>query len=140
MDASTVRLVRRLRRGEVALAPMWGRSVLALLAGAVGIALFVVSMAVGPARSASGARAHSVAARGGTLRLNESLFDFDYVDPQLAYRTDDTLMLNTTAMLLVGYPDKAGPEGMKLIPIGASAFPAVSADGKTYTFRIRPGM
>jgi peptide/nickel transport system substrate-binding protein len=118
---------------------MCGRSVLALLAGAAGMVLLVVSMAVRPAHSASGYRAHSVV-RGGTLRLNESLVDFDYVDPQLAYRTDDALMLNTTAMLLVGYPEKAGPEGMKLAPIGAAAFPTVSADGKTYTFRIRQGM
>jgi YVTN family beta-propeller protein len=40
---------------------------------------------------------------------------------------------------LVNYPDKPAPEGSQLEPEAAQSLPAVSADGKTYTFTIRPG-
>jgi ABC-type oligopeptide transport system substrate-binding subunit len=37
------------------------------------------------------------------------------------------------------YPDAAVPAGSQLIPEVAAGLPTVSADGRTYTFRIRPG-
>jgi ABC-type oligopeptide transport system substrate-binding subunit len=40
---------------------------------------------------------------------------------------------------LLNYPDLAGPEGTRLLPEIAAAMPAVSRDGRTYTFRIRRG-
>ena len=40
---------------------------------------------------------------------------------------------------LVNYPDKAGPAGSQLVPEVAQALPTRSSDGRTYTFRIRPG-
>ena len=78
--------------------------------------------------------------KGGTLKLNQAESDFDFVDPQLAYRTDDWSMIYTTSMPLVGFQEKAGAAGSQLVPIGATAFPTVSKDGKTYTFHIRPGL
>jgi ABC-type transport system substrate-binding protein len=103
----------------------------------LGVALLVASFSVSSATSAP-SRAYSAALlRGGTLRVNESDADFDYVDPQLAYRTDDWTMLDPTAMLLVGYPERAST---RLYPIGATSFPTVSRDGRTYTFRIRAGL
>ena len=48
------------------------------------------------------------------------------------------LMYATCANLLY-YPDSAGPEGTRLRPEIAAAMPTVSPDGRTYTFRIRPG-
>ena len=39
----------------------------------------------------------------------------------------------------MNYPDKAGPAGSQLIPEVAQALPTRSADGRTYTFTIRPG-
>jgi peptide/nickel transport system substrate-binding protein len=106
----------------------------------VGAALLVMAMTVAGASGATAKAGHSQAAKGGTLKLNESNEDFDYVDPQIAYRTDDFAMLNTTAMPLVGFPEKSGAAGSQLYPIAATAFPTVSKDGKTYTFHIRPGM
>ena len=44
-----------------------------------------------------------------------------------------------TCLGLLNYPDKPGPEGTVLKPEAAAAMPAVSADGRTYTFTIRPG-
>lgn len=106
----------------------------------LGASLLITAMTVAGASGATAKAGHSQAAKGGTLKLNESSEDFDYVDPQIAYRTDDWAMLNTTAMQLVGFPEKAGAAGSQLYPVAATAFPTVSKDGKTYTFHIRPGM
>jgi YVTN family beta-propeller protein len=40
---------------------------------------------------------------------------------------------------LFNYPDKPAPEGWRLQPEVAASMPAISADGKTYTFTIRRG-
>jgi YVTN family beta-propeller protein len=44
-----------------------------------------------------------------------------------------------TCALLYNYPDRPFPEGARLRPEVARGQPSVSADGLTYTFRIRPG-
>ena len=49
--------------------------------------------------------------------------DFDFVDPQLAYRTDDWSMLYTTAMQLVSFPEKTGAAGSQLYPAGCHRVP-----------------
>jgi len=89
----------------------------------VGAALLITAMTVAGASGATAKAGHSQAAKGGTLKLNESNEDFDYVDPQIAYRTDDWAMLSTTAMQLVGFPEKAGAAGSQLYPVAATAFP-----------------
>jgi ABC-type transport system substrate-binding protein len=116
------------------------KQVLSLFMLVVGVALLVASMTVGAATSATKKAGSAEANKGGTLRLNESESDFDFVDPQLAYRTDDWSMIYTTSMPLVGFPEKSGAAGSQLYPVGATAFPTVSKDGKTYTFHIRPGL
>src|SRR4029077_9146793 len=90
--------------------------------------------------SATASAGKSVAKKGGTLRVNVSNNDFEFSDPGLAYDTLSWSMLYTTDMLLVNYPEKNGQAGGQLYPEGATAFPTVSKDGKTYTFHIRPGM
>src|SRR5579872_1864063 len=115
----------------------------ALLLGA-GIALLVAATTAGVASSATSSKVpsaakSSVVKRGGTLNLNSSNTDFDFVDPGLAYNTLDWEMLYTTQLLLVNFPEKAGPAGGQIYPEGAAAFPIISKDGKTYTFQIRPG-
>src|SRR3954449_11036760 len=116
------------------------KQVLSLFMLVLGVAMLVAAMSVGAATSAQKKAGSAEAKKGGTLKLNEANADFDFVDPQLAYRTDDWAMLNTTAMPLVGFPEKAGAAGSQLYPIGATSFPTVSKDGKTYTFHIRPGL
>src|SRR5439155_1400324 len=44
-----------------------------------------------------------------------------------------------TCANLLNYPDSTGGEGTRLRPEIASALPAISKDGRTYTFRIRSG-
>ena len=44
-----------------------------------------------------------------------------------------------TCPYLLNYPDAAGASGRVLRPEVAAALPDVSPDGRTYTFRIRPG-
>jgi peptide/nickel transport system substrate-binding protein len=111
---------------------------LAMLVG--GVALLVAAMTVGTASSATHRAGGAAALRGGTLRLNQNSGDFDFVDPQLAYRTDDWGMLYTTSMQLVAFPEKTGAAGSQLYPEAAASFPTVSNSGKTYTFHIRPGL
>lgn len=116
------------------------KQLLSLFMLVLGASLLVAAMTVAGASGSTAKAGSAWAKKGGTLKLNESSEDFDYVDPQIAYRTDDWAMLNTTAMPLVGFPEKSGTAGTQLYPIGATAFPTVSKDGKTYTFHIRPGM
>lgn len=79
-----------------------------------------------------------LAAGGGTARVDFRV-DVDYMDPALAYSTLSWQLLYATCAKLLNYPDKSGPAGSQLVPEVAQSLPAVSADGKTYTFTIRKG-
>lgn len=59
-------------------------------------------------------------------------------DPAHAGFFDEPALYATCAKLL-NYPDAAGTKGTRLQPEIAAAMPTVSLDGRTYTFRIRPG-
>ncbi len=106
---------------------------LPVVLAALGALLLVASAFAGSTAS------NAATQKGGTLRLNVSNGDFEYVDPGIAYDTLGWSMLYTTSLMLVNYPEKAGAAGSKLYPEGATAFPTISKDGKTYTFRIRAG-
>ena len=75
---------------------------------------------------------------GEELRVSTpfSILDVDPVSRVLPW--DEQLSYTTCANLL-NYPDSAGPAGTRLRPEIAVAMPSVSRDGRTYTFRIRPG-
>jgi ABC-type transport system substrate-binding protein/tRNA A-37 threonylcarbamoyl transferase component Bud32 len=60
------------------------------------------------------------------------------IDPMGGKTSVQQFMYATCANLL-NYPDSAGPEGTELRPEIAAAMPTLSADGRTYTFTIRPG-
>ncbi len=118
------------------------RHVLSLFMLTAGAALLVaVMMGVGVASSATSSHSSSGAVhRGGVLRVNQSATDFDTVDPGLAYVTNDWSLLFDTQILLVNFPEKNGQAGSELYPEGATSFPTVSKDGKTYVFHVRPGL
>jgi ABC-type transport system substrate-binding protein len=61
------------------------------------------------------------------------------VDPVSRVLPWDEQLAYTTCANLLNYPDSAGPTGTRLRPEIAAAMPSVSRDGRTYTFRIRPG-
>src|SRR4051794_31661134 len=116
------------------------RQALPALLLVVGAAMIAASVGVGVAGSATTRVTTGHALKGGTLKVNQANADFDYVDPQLAYRTDDRIMLFPTSMQLVSFREKAGAAGSQLYPQAAMAFPSVTKSGKTYTFHIRPGL
>jgi hypothetical protein len=60
------------------------------------------------------------------------------LDPAHNGLFDEQAIYSTCAKLL-NYPDTAGPAGARLRPEIAAAMPTISRDGRTYTFRIRPG-
>jgi peptide/nickel transport system substrate-binding protein len=63
----------------------------------------------------------------------------DFVDPALAYSGESWSLLDTTCARLMNNPDKPPPEGFRLVPEVAAAYPRVSNGAKTYTFMIRSG-
>lgn len=115
-------------------------SIAAVLA-LVGASMLVASAFAGTSSTTSTkASASSVAKKGGTLRINVPDTDFEYTDPGLAYDTLSWSMIYTTNMMLANYPEKPGAAGSKLYPEAAVAFPTISKDGKTYTWKIRSGL
>jgi ABC-type oligopeptide transport system substrate-binding subunit len=61
----------------------------------------------------------------------------DHVDPALAYSTQSWALEYATGAMLFNYPDAAAPRGSRVVPEVAAGFPAISRDGRTYTFRLR---
>jgi peptide/nickel transport system substrate-binding protein len=117
---------------------MHRRLLLASGLAVVGASLFVAAAfagTTGPAQSSQ-----SAVSKGGTLRLNYSASDYEYLDPALAYDSYGWATLYAVNMMLLNYPDKpASAGGNQLVPEGATGFPTVSKDGKTYVFTIRSG-
>jgi peptide/nickel transport system substrate-binding protein len=104
---------------------------------------------VAAALAASGGKGAPQAARGaiqegGTLTIGA--YEFDFIDPALALPQNAPFSVaswpveDATCAYLLRYP--AGPPtGVRynLVPEVATAYPALSRDGKTYTFTIRKG-
>jgi ABC-type transport system substrate-binding protein/streptogramin lyase len=70
---------------------------------------------------------------------------FNHTDPAVAAAPgsanqpwEQQLQYATCARLLT-YPDAPAPDGWRLVPEIAAAWPSLSPDGHTYTFRITPG-
>ena len=113
----------------------------ALIATVIGASLLVGAAFASSASSAGPAKAGgSEAKRGGTLRINLSTTDFEYLDPALSYEAPGWQVLYMTNLMLLNYPDKPAPEGSRLVPDAATGFPRVSRDGRTYTFTIKSGL
>ena len=76
------------------------------------------------------------AQRGGTLK---GMFatDVDFIDPSLAYYQHSWQVMGATGANLLRFADAEGSAGSRLVPEVATGFPAVSKDGKTYTFTLR---
>jgi peptide/nickel transport system substrate-binding protein len=64
----------------------------------------------------------------------------DSLDPGLGATTQSYEATWITYTGLVTYAHASGEAGTKLIPGAAESLPTVSADGKTYTFRLRKGL
>jgi DNA-binding SARP family transcriptional activator len=83
--------------------------------------------------------------RGKVLRVGRSAVWFDVTDPALSavpgLRTwpAEQQLQDATCAGLVRYRPAPAPVRWKLVPEVAAALPAVSRDGRTFTFRIRSG-
>jgi YVTN family beta-propeller protein len=77
---------------------------------------------------------------GGAVRIVQQK-DFNSTDPALmgSYGPQAAQLEYATCAKLLNYPDRAAPDGTHLVPEVAAAMPTVSADGRTYTFTVRPG-
>ncbi len=104
-----------------------------LAAATAGLLLLVATLVAVRARSDAVA-----SLGGGTLRVK--LLE----DPRLDFGT--TFDVNSWAIAyascanLMTYPDRGGEAGARPYPEGAAAYPTVSRDGRTYTFRVRQGL
>ena len=107
---------------------------------ALGAAMLIAAAFAGPASSKSNSPSASGQKKGGTMNINASATDVDYVDPALAYGTLSWQILDAICAKLMYYPDKPDPLGSKLAPDAAVGFPAVSKNGRTYVFTIKSGM
>ncbi len=79
---------------------------------------------------------------GGIFRVSfqgQGLQAFDYVDPALARTPESWALLDTVCARLMRYRDQKPPKGYQLEPEVAATAPTISADGRTYTFRLRRG-
>ncbi|WP_433298949.1 ABC transporter substrate-binding protein [Actinoplanes sp. CA-030573] len=97
--------------------------------------------------SSSGAAFNSVATnvanasdkKGGTLNF-WSPQDADSFDPAISYYAWTIDMNRLYSRTLMTYTPKPGQDGLILSPDLAQAAPEVSADGKTYTFKLKSGL
>jgi oligopeptide transport system substrate-binding protein len=85
----------------------------------------------------AGLASTSDAQSGGTLRVLGTGSDVDYVDPALAYRPASWNFMYAVCARLYGYPDRPAPEGARIVPEIAKAFPSFSGDGRTATIELR---
>ena len=113
---------------------------LSIAACAIGASLLAAAGFAKPAASSGPNSTFSGAKKGGTLHINISASDVDYIDPQLSYYVPGWALLYTTCRQLLNYPDKSGKAGTRLFPDGATSFPKVTRGGRVYTFTVRKGM
>jgi ABC-type transport system substrate-binding protein len=112
---------------------------------AIGTAVLVLTAgALAGTAGARGARQAATPKSGGTLKLlgTSDIFNLDTVS---AYYTVSSLLERTFTRQLVSYPNAASfLDSIKIVPDVATTVPVkgngLSADGKTYTFKLRAGV
>ena len=112
-------------------------------AAALAVALAVLVATTGVAGAREGGQA-ATPTKGGTLKLlgTGDIFNLDTVS---AYYTVSSLLERAFTRQLVSYPNAPSfLDSIKLVPDIATAVPVkgngISADGKTYTFKLRSGV
>jgi peptide/nickel transport system substrate-binding protein len=79
-------------------------------------------------------------AKGGTLITLASAAPSGSPDPQVNYTLQLWQFLLVTHDPLVGFKRTGGAEGVQLVPDLATAIPKPTDEGRTWTFRLRPGV
>ena len=86
-----------------------------------------VAIASAPPRQAEAGGVAHITTQSDVTSLDPAV---EGVPPPVSY---------ATCANLVTLPDEPAPEGSRIVPEVAEAIPVPSADGRTYTFKIRPG-
>ena len=86
-----------------------------------------------------GVRLSGAGHRGGTLKVRMNR-DADSIDPAIAYDSTSWPFLRMTSDGLVAFDQASGLQGAQLVPDLAVSLPTPTDGGKTYTFRLRPGI
>jgi oligopeptide transport system substrate-binding protein len=76
---------------------------------------------------------------GGTATVGLPAGGIDHLEPTLWYFATSWEIAFATCTPLVTFADQNGQPGAQVVA-GLADLPAVSADGKTYTFKLRPGI
>jgi peptide/nickel transport system substrate-binding protein len=76
---------------------------------------------------------------GGVLRATFASFP-DYLDPALSHSPEGWSAIYNTYVPLLTYNHASGKAGSEVIPGLARSLPKISADEKTYSFRLRDGL
>jgi peptide/nickel transport system substrate-binding protein len=76
---------------------------------------------------------------GGTLNLWSPQAP-DSLDPAISYYAWTIDLNRLYSRTLMTYASKPGKDGLQLVPDLAQAAPTVSADGKTYTYKLKSGV
>src|SRR3990172_8074112 len=109
---------------------MKNKFVFPLVMATVGTCLLVAAAFAGGAANAAPSAKAKAEARGGVIRMDSSS-DFDYIDPQLAYFDFTWQMGNAVHLHLLGYPDKDGEAGTRLVAEAAAGLPAAARAATT---------
>jgi oligopeptide transport system substrate-binding protein len=117
---------------------MHRRLMLSIAMLAIGGSLLAATATAGSSASSGPEASSGPAQKGGTFRYSLDT-DIDYVDPALAYYTISWQIEYASHAMLMSYPDAPAPRGSRLVPEVSRGFPAISKDGKTYTFTLKNG-
>jgi len=106
-------------------------------------ALWVLAVALLAAGCGSGSGSSSGGSggvqNGGTLRAGIP-DDPDHLDPGISYAVEGWELLEATNNGLLTFKKASGPAGSEVVPDIATAMPAVTDGGLTYTFHVHPGV
>ena len=91
-------------------------------------------------KSTSSTESTSSGAKGGTLMTVANAAPSGSPDPQVNYTLQEWQLLILTHDGLVGFKRAGGTEGTKIVPDLAQAIPKPTNGGKTWTFKLRPGI
>jgi peptide/nickel transport system substrate-binding protein len=117
--------------------------IICLLALAGALAVFAAGCGGGGSKSSSGGNDNSSGESnsGKTFPLLRVVWDApDYMDPALYYTVAAYQLNNYVWTGLLGFKHESGPGGATLVPYLAESMPKVSADGKSYKFKLRAGL
>ena len=93
----------------------------------------------GGSTSSGGNGAATDGKTGGTISTAYTSFP-DFLDPALSYTQEGWQSLWTVYTGLLTYNHAEGAEGATVVPGLAEAMPDISADGKVYKLKLRPGL